>query len=205
MRLVPSPAGEEPAGGGEKTGDDLALVSALKAGAAWAAGALAARYDGHVRRVLYRVLGGSDGDAADLAQETFLRALRGIGQLEDARALKAWLTHVAVFTARGELRRRRRRRWLPFSAAPEPVTAWAGPELEAAAEAVYRIFDRLPADERIAFSLRAMLGLDLEETAAACGMSLSTVRRRLERAERRFFKLAREYEALAPWLGGGDK
>jgi hypothetical protein len=33
-------------------------------------------------------------------------------------------------------------------------------------------------------------------------MSLATVRRRLARAERRFFKLAREYEALAPWCRG---
>jgi RNA polymerase sigma-70 factor, ECF subfamily len=201
LRLVP-PAGPEP------EGDDVRLVAGLKAGEPWAAEALAASYGGHVRRVLFRVLGSGDRDAADLGQETFLRALRGIGQLEDPRALKAWLTHVAVFTARGELRRRRRWRWLPFSEAGEGEggggqadrSGWAGPELEHAADAVYRIFDRMPADERIPFALRAMMGLDLAETAAACGMSFSTVRRRLERAERRFFKLAREYEALAPWL-----
>jgi RNA polymerase sigma-70 factor (ECF subfamily) len=43
-------------------------------------------------------------------------------------------------------------------------------------------------------------GMNLEATAAACGMSVATVRRRLAQAERRFFTLAREYEALAPWL-----
>jgi hypothetical protein len=42
--------------------------------------------------------------------------------------------------------------------------------------------------------------LDLDETARACEMSLATVRRRLVRAERRFRKLARQYEALGPWL-----
>ena len=47
--------------------------------------------------------------------------------------------------------------------------------------------------------------LDLEATARACGMSLATVRRRLVRAERRFFKLARQYEALAPWLESGGE
>jgi hypothetical protein len=36
-------------------------------------------------------------------------------------------------------------------------------------------------------------------------MSLATVRRRLVRAERRFFKLARQYEALAPWLESGGE
>ncbi|HEY0708211.1 MAG TPA: RNA polymerase sigma factor [Polyangia bacterium] len=191
----------EPEANSEGDAEDLArLVAGLKAGELWAAGTLAARYGEHVRRVLFRVLGGFDGDAADLAQETFERALRGIGQLNDAQALKAWLTHVAVFTARAEIRRRKRRRWMPFSAAPEPRTAWAGPELQDAAESVYRIFDRMPEDERVPFALRAMMGLDLEETAHACAMSLSTVRRRLEKAERRFFKLAREYEALRPWL-----
>ncbi|HEY0711364.1 MAG TPA: RNA polymerase sigma factor [Polyangia bacterium] len=210
LRLVPTPAatasagepGDEAAGeiGDEAGSDGARLVAGLKAGEAWAARVLAAQYEEHVRRVLWRVLGGFDGDAADLAQETFERALRGIGQLNEARSLKAWLTQVAVFTAREEIRRRKRRRWMPFSSAPEPSTAWAGPELQAAAEAVYRIFDRMPEDERLPFALRAMMGLDLEETAGACAMSLATVRRRLERAERRFFKLAGEYEALRPWL-----
>ena len=197
LRLVPWPVGpaRDPA-------DDVRLVAGLKAHEPWAPRALASHYGEHVQRVLFRVLGGFDGDAADLAQETFLRALRGIGQLNDPAALKSWLTHVAVFTARAEIRRRKRRRWIPFSSAPEPMSTWAGPELQDAADAVYRIFDRMPDDERVPFSLRAMLGLDLDETAAASGMSLSTVRRRLERAERRFFKLAREYEALAPWLEG---
>jgi RNA polymerase sigma-70 factor (ECF subfamily) len=205
LRLVPTPASwpadADPADpGAPEPGDEQRLVAGLKAGEAWAARVLAAQYDEHVRRVLFRVLGGFDGDAADLAQETFESALRGIGQLNDPQALKAWLTQVAVFTARAEIRRRKRRRWMPFSAAPEPSTAWAGPELQAAAESVYRIFDRMPDDERVPFALRAMMGLDLEETAQACEMSLSTVRRRLERAERRFFKLANEYEALRPWL-----
>jgi RNA polymerase sigma-70 factor (ECF subfamily) len=195
LRLVPWPAGPD-----RDPADDDRLVDGLRAQEPWAAHALATHYGDHVRRVLFRVLGGFDGDAADLAQETILRALRGIGQLADPRALKAWLTNVTVFTARAEIRRRRRRRWVPLSATPEPRTSWAGPHLQDAADAVYHIFDRMPEDERVPFALRAMMGLDLAETAAACAMSFSTVRRRLERAERRFFKLAREYDSLRPWL-----
>jgi RNA polymerase sigma-70 factor (ECF subfamily) len=195
LRLLPSPSGRD-----RESTDEERLVRGLRAQEPWAAQALARQYGAHVRKVLYRVLGGSDGEAADLGQETFLRALRGIDQLEDPRALKAWLTHVAVFTARSEIRRRRRRRWVPFAAAPEPHTSWAGPELQDAAEAVYCVLDRMPEDERLAYSLRTLMGLELDEAAAACGMSFSTLRRRLARAERRFFKLAREYEALRPWL-----
>ena len=78
---------------------------------------------------------------------------------------------------------------------------WAGPEVEEAARCVYRIFDRMPVDERIPLSLRMIDGLDLDAIAGACDMSVATVRRRLVRAERRFFKLARQFEALWPWLG----
>jgi RNA polymerase sigma-70 factor (ECF subfamily) len=118
-------------------------------------------------------------------------------------SLKAWLTRIAVFTARGAIRRRRRRRWLLFFAdVPEQAAVWAGPELQDAAGAVYKIFARMPVDERIPYALRMLDGMDLEATAAACEMSVATVRRRLARAERRFFKLAGEYEALAPWLEG---
>jgi RNA polymerase sigma-70 factor (ECF subfamily) len=194
-----------PAAPPDGEGDDQRLVAGLRSGEAWAGGELVKRYGSLVRRILFRVFGTDDSEQADLAQEIFTRAWQGVGQLSDARALKAWLTRIAVFTARGAIRQRRRRRWLSFfdnlpETMPEPATAWAGPDLRDAASCVYRIFDRLPVDERLPYALRVMGGLDLDETADACGMSLSTVRRRLAKAERRFFKLARQYEALGPWL-----
>src|SRR5262249_23152438 len=147
-----------------------------------------------------------DSESGDLFQEVITQAWERIDHLADPRALKAWLTQIAVFAARRAIRRRRRR-WLAlFAEVPEPAdggaSSWAGPELQEAARCVYRILDAMPVDERIPFSLRMLDDLDLEETARACGMSLSTVRRRLVKAERRFFKAARRYEALAPWLEG---
>jgi RNA polymerase sigma-70 factor (ECF subfamily) len=190
----------------DEAGDGAAgcerLVAGMRAGQPWASAALVHRYRDHVRRVLMRLLGADDGaEVGELVQDVFVRAWRGVSKLEDPRALKAWLTHIAVFTARATIRRRCRRRWLTFFAeVPEPEVAWAGAEVQEAARAVYRIFERMPADERIPFALRHLEGASLDETAAACGMSLATVRRRLARAERRFQKLAREYETLTPWL-----
>jgi RNA polymerase sigma-70 factor (ECF subfamily) len=201
LRLVPWDRAPDAADPEADARLDERLVLGLRGREPWAAAALVDRYGGHVRRVLWRVLGGDDSEQADLAQEVLVSAWRGIGQLQHSSSLKAWLTHVAVFTARGAIRRRRRRRWLTFrSQLPEQPLPWASEELQEAAAAVYRIFDQLPADERIPFALRSMDGLSLEETAAACGMSLATVRRRLVRAERRFFKLAAQSPALAPWL-----
>jgi RNA polymerase sigma-70 factor (ECF subfamily) len=192
-----------PAEGQTSEDDDQRLVAGLRAGQPWAADALVQRYGPLVRRVLFRVLGTADTEQADLAQEVFSRAWQGVGGLADARALKAWLTQIAVFTARGAIRQRRRRRWLSFlGQVPEPDPVWAGPELQEAARCVYRIFDRMPVDERLPYTLHVLGGLDLQETADACGTSLSTARRRIAKAERRFFNLARGFEALAPWIEG---
>lgn len=181
--------------------EDLELVAGLRAGADWAPALLMSRHGPHVRRVLMRLLGSQDDETADLFQEIMTAAWKGIAQLEEPAALVAWLTRIAVFTARSRLRARQRRRWLAFlGELPEVPAPWASPELREAARAVYDIFDRMPVDERIPFALHVLDGLDLDATAAACGMSLATVRRRLARGERRFHKLARAYEALVPWL-----
>jgi RNA polymerase sigma-70 factor (ECF subfamily) len=199
LRIVRTPLA------GDEIGDDLAadeeLVAALQTGVAGAPARLVARHGAHVRRILMRVLGSDDQEAADLFQEVMTAAWAGVARLNDPRALKSWLTRIAVFTARSRLRSRQRRRWMTFLANPPEIEApWAGPELREAARAVYDIFERMPVDERIPYALHRLDDLDLEATADACGMSLSTVRRRLARAERRFFKMAGEYEALGVWL-----
>lgn len=198
LRLVPA---SPPADGARDQADDVRLVAALKAREAGAVEALLRRYGSHLRRVLTRVLGSDDTETPDVLQEVAVIAWQSIGRLSDPLALKAWLTQIAVFTARGLIRRRHRQRWLSFfEEVPDRSVPWASPEMQEAARAVYRIFDRMPVDERIPFALRMLEGLELEATAEACGMSLATVRRRLVRAERRFHKMARQCDALLPWL-----
>lgn len=198
LRLVPSSPSPD---GARDQADDARLVAALKAREPGAVEALLRRYGSHLRRVLTRVLGSEDTETPDVLQEVAVIAWQSIGRLSDPQALKAWLTQIAVFTARGLIRRRHRQRWLSFfEELPDRSVPWASPEMQEAARAVYRIFDRMPVDERIPFALRMLEGLELEATAEACGMSLATVRRRLVRAERRFRKMARQCDALAPWL-----
>ena len=55
-------------------------------------------------------------------------------------------------------------------------------------------------DERIAFSLRRLDGMELKEIAHACGCSLATIKRRLARAEKRFLSRAEKHQALQSWL-----
>lgn len=176
------------------------LVEGLKHQQPWARAALVDRYGIHVRRVLVRVLGASDPEIDDLAQETFMAALQGAGGLQSAAALKAWLTSITIFTARGLIRRRQRWRWLRSSHDADTVAApSASPDIADAARCVYKILEQMPADERIPFALRMFEGLELAELAQACDMTVATARRRLASAQSRFDKAAAQSEVLAPW------
>ena len=71
-----------------------------------------------------------------------------------------------------------------------------------ALHATYRLLSTLQPDEQIAFALRFIDGMELTEVAAACDVSLATIKRRLARAEARFSELARSEPALVEWIGG---
>lgn len=188
-------------------GDDAALVTGLLAGRTSALSALYQRYAKHVQSILRRILG-FDHELSDIEHDAFVRALSSLRQLRDPSALKPWLTSVAVFTARIWIQRRRRRRWLRFmpeEKLPEREAPVVAGEVREALHAVYAVLDELPADERIAFSMRFIEGMQIEEVAATCGVSLSTMKRRLIRAEQRFRKVAASYPVLIDWLEGGAR
>lgn len=189
-------------------GSDAALVEGIRAGQVSARAALFDRHAAHVQRVLARVLG-HDPDLADLVQDVFVRAFAGIDALEDPAVLRGWLTSIAVFTARGCIRRRTVRRWLGLLPAreepPEVAAVTPTEDVSAALRATYAVLARLPADERIAFALRFVDGMELTDVARAAGTSLATIKRRLARAEQRFLALARREPALREWIEGGAR
>ena len=181
---------------------DVALVAALRAGRPDASGVLFDRYARHVQRVLVRVLG-PDSEVDDLLQDVFVAALGSVDRLEEAHALRGWLTSIAVFTARARIRRRVRWRFLrilPSEELPDVPAVTASPETSEALRAAYQVLGQLPADERIAFALRFIDGMELTEVAASCQVSLATIKRRLKRARERFASLASEHQVLAEWL-----
>ena len=188
-------------------GDDEALVCALRENEAAAVAAFCDRYSDHVKRVLARVLG-ADDELADLHHDVFVRALRGMAKVRDATKLKGWITVIAVNVARNALKRRYRRRWLrflPSEAMPEAVACEADDEQTEALQRTYAVLDRLPTRQRVAFALRIIDGMKLDEVAEACGVSLATIKRVLRDAERSFVTLARADEVLAGWVEGGQR
>jgi RNA polymerase sigma-70 factor, ECF subfamily len=180
------------------------LVPRLLAGERAAKAALFDRYAAHVLRVLARVLG-QDAELPDLVQDVFTAAFSGIGRLRDPAALSGWLSQIAVFTARKHIRSKRRRRLIAlfgFDAVPEVAFSSVPAEINDALRASYGVLERMSADERIAFALRYMEGMELTEVAAACGVSLATIKRRLASARQRFLELSRDQPVLREWVEG---
>jgi RNA polymerase sigma-70 factor (ECF subfamily) len=190
-------------------GDEEAWVRALAERQPAAVAAFYDRFAGRVLRVLARILG-SDQDMSDVHHEAFVRALGSIASLKDPSRLTAWITSVAVLSARTCLQRRARRRWLVLTepdvlARLDARVPVAEPSVHEALAATYRVLDRLPPDERVVFALRFIDGMQLVELAEACGVSLATAKRRLSRAEQRFSNLAWQHPVLVEWIAKGGR
>jgi RNA polymerase sigma-70 factor (ECF subfamily) len=143
------------------------------------------RYAAYVAATAHRLLGG-DEEVDDTVQEVFVIAVRGLKSVRDPGAVKGWLACIAVRVVRRRLRMRRARKWVGFDTpvALDPADWAASPEQRTLLLQVYRMLDSLPANERIAWTLRYLQGERLEDVAAQCGCSLATAKRRIAAASR---------------------
>ena len=147
--------------------------------------ALYRRYSPYVAKIGHRLLG-RDGEVDDLVQDVFLAAHRGLRNLRKPEAVKGWLATVAVRFARRRLRSRKVRAALSLDASPDygdVVGPSASPEQRAQVARVYRVLDRIPVNQRIAWSLRYVEGETLERVAELCECSLATAKRRIKAAQ----------------------
>lgn len=158
-----------------------------------AAQVIAALYASHgpdLVRYLQRLTGHYE-TAQDLAQETFLKALRSWGQLlaTDADGVRAWLFRIATTTAYDEFRRRRRRPTTPLSEMHlNTLMEATGPLIEER-EALFAILDQLPECWRVPLLLQGYYGLPLHVIAARLGWKEGTLKSRLHRARKAFQRL----------------
>ena len=167
---------------------------------AQAAAALYDRFAGHINRLVWRLLGG-DEEHDDVVQQVFLSALSSMGKLRDPQALGGWLVGITVNTVRREIRSRKARRifrLVPGTSELPPVSR--DPDRQLLAPSFYTVLSRMRASDRIIFTLRFVEGYSLGECAAACRCSLATVKRKLARARRVFYRQARLDPVLASWI-----
>jgi RNA polymerase sigma-70 factor (ECF subfamily) len=130
---------------------------------------------------------GDPEDAADLVQQAFLQAQRGIGSFRAEGTLEAWILRIVVNLSLKLLRRRKVRQALrhliPVGEPPASVEWLVGCREEL--RWLGRALERLPARQRAAFVLRHAQGLSVIEVAGLMELSVPTVKTHLMRATER--------------------
>lgn len=128
-------------------------------------------------------------DVEDVVHDAFLRAHQRMHELREAAAFRSWLGSIVVRLVRSRLRRRRLLGALGLGSA-DPVeldaiaSSDAGPDARAQLAQVYALLQTMPADDRIAWTLRYIERHRLEAVAELSGCSLATAKRRIQRGQR---------------------
>ncbi|HWG59332.1 MAG TPA: sigma-70 family RNA polymerase sigma factor [Candidatus Acidoferrales bacterium] len=190
--------------------DEGKLVTELQAGSDAAFEWLVTYYHASVYNLVYGILSDS-ADAADVTQEVFLRAFRGIRGFRQGSSLKTWLYRISIRQALNYRRWcwRHHRQQVSIDAEqesgtsamqlkdsePTPFEQLASSEVQAA---VRRALAEVPPLFRSAVILRDLEGLAYEEIAEVLDVSIGTVKSRILRG-RRLLK-----EILDPVLRSGS-
>ncbi len=168
--------------------DDESLLERARQGDSGAFTTLVERHQDELYTMALRLLG-APADAADVVQETFLRAYMRLPELR-AVSVRGWLFRVAVNASRDVQRRAVRRPADPLEDRDGKVLELpshdVGPEAAAEAReraaAIREALLGLPADYRVAVVLRDVNDLSYEEIAEVLRVPLGTVKSRLSRA-----------------------
>ncbi|HYQ27144.1 MAG TPA: sigma-70 family RNA polymerase sigma factor [Polyangiaceae bacterium] len=189
LRLIPGSAAPADASqSGDSGPDDERLVARALRSDLLAFELLYRRHAGFALNLAVRIQG-SANDAEDIVHDAFLKASERLSELREASAFRPWLGSIVVRLVRTRLRRQRLLRSLGLVSA-EPIeldaiaSPHADPESRVLLAQVYSLLQTLPADERIAWTLRYVDHHRLEIVAKLVDCSLATAKRRILRAQR---------------------
>jgi RNA polymerase sigma-70 factor, ECF subfamily len=178
--------------------NELALVGELQVGSEEAYEVLISLYQEPVYGLAYRILG-DHAEAADAAQETFLKIFKGIKGFRGECGLKTWIYKVTISESLNRLRWWKRwKKQTPVSIdeplqndsyesnrtreiedlTQSPELALRRREIE---NAVQRALKGIPMEYRLVVILRDIEGFSYDEIAETLKISLGTVKSRLWR------------------------
>ncbi|MGE5801688.1 MAG: RNA polymerase sigma factor [Gemmatimonadota bacterium] len=144
---------------------------------------LVGRYGDACARFARRMLG-SEVDAEDAVQESFLRAYRALGAYHHRDRFRAWLFRIVANQCRTVLERRRReRRWIATDdIASAGAVVESGARRAEAADVLERALAQLNPVFREALLLKHGEDLEYREMAEITGASVSALKMRVKRA-----------------------
>ena len=182
--------------------EDAELVAQYLNGQRFAFTEIADRYQERLLNFIYRTIGDRDR-AEDLVQETFVRVYRHLHRFDPARKFSTWIYTIASNLAKNELRNRARNPLVLFHSLKRHWDADHRPlEFEDNAyrpddlfrkrrvrEQVEAAVAQLPEHHRVVFVLRELEGKSYEEISEITGVTLGTVKSRLNRARNGFARI----------------
>jgi len=181
--------------------DDAELVERIRGGAPDDFSEIVRRHQSHVFAILFRYERDHQR-LEDLAQETFLKAWRGLGQFDGRAPFQHWLSKIAVRVALDHVRRQQRRRnevalpelgddaldWLHMDDGKNEL------ETNQAREILEVALRELSPAERIVITLQEIEGRSVKEISALTGSSSVAVRVRAMRARAKLKKALEQLE-----------
>jgi RNA polymerase sigma-70 factor (ECF subfamily) len=142
-----------------------------------------------VYRLTFAIVG-NEADAADATQDAFVAAWRQIGSLRDVDRLDAWLSRIAVNSARMLARGRRRRAVREIGGSTIETTDFPSPLGDPGgrtaddARALGAALEGMSVDQRTILALHHLDGRGIPEIAAILSVPQGTVKSRLFAARR---------------------
>jgi RNA polymerase sigma factor (sigma-70 family) len=191
--------------------EDQQLVESVRGGSIDAYGELVRRHQSAVLSLAWSLLG-DFADAQDLAQETFIRALRNLDMLADPTRFGPWIRRIAFGTCIDWLRTFRPHFYqsangtadaLALLPASEPNPLEQLEQLEIR-ERVLAAVASLPPRYRAPLTLFHLDGLSHDKVAAALGVSTGTARSLVTRARQRLLPLLAALGESSPGLAPAD-
>lgn len=195
--------------------DEVQLIARSQLGDVSAFNQLVLNYQQSTFGVIFRMLGDRD-IAADVTQDVFIAAFRGIQSFRGGSSFRAWLMRIASNAACDHWRRTQRHPTESLDIDADDDDAHAASILNSAVamgqevnpeeyllnrelqELIQRGLQELPLDQRVAVVLCDVQGLSYEEIAATTQATMGTVRSRIARGRARLRSYLYKYRELLP-------
>lgn len=200
--------------------EEQALIRRVQSGDAAAFEPLLTAYEKGVYNLCLRMVR-NPADAEDLAQETFLKAYRGIAGYRGESKFSVWLYRIASNLCLDFLRQQKRRPTAPLTVEDEDgdmrETELADGRLQPerlleqklTGDSLRRGLDALPPEFRQVLLLRELQELSYEEIGGILGLESGTVKSRIFRARKKLCAWLLQDGNLPDWIsskvvkGGG--
>jgi len=170
--------------------DELELIKRCQAGDRDARRQVFEQTSGRIFGVCLRLTGNTD-DAAELAQDTYVRGFERLGQFDGRSSLASWFYRIAINEAL-QFRRRRKLGKAKLQALAAQRTSQAREPTTDLCLDVEQALRRLSTEDQAVLVLRYQEGLDYRGMAKVLECAVGTVASRLNRARDRLRELLRK-------------